>query len=347
MKIIIDSKCRINYASYYIKGFCDLFEKKNVVYDSTPFDSNNLLTTPNDYANYLLIQYHNNSIVKNIIIDFGDSSSISIKHYEWCDVYGKINVLKNDLVQHPKMIAIGPSFGINYMNLSTLRLLFISLFKKNKPVNNKEYIKNFLYMKVRRMSYKSYLGSNPNNKYIFAISTLWYDPLTFKTTNYFRIVFFSFCKKILEEVEGGFFYIEGKGVTEQFPEYSSYKNEIKNNLFKRRITPSEYVKKTKKSIIVFNTPSVMSCHGWKLGEYFAMGKAILSTPLANEMPQKLLDNNTICFADSKEMIENKVQELIYNEKIRSQMELNTSEYFEKYLSPTAVINRIINHTINQ
>ena len=39
---------------------------------------------------------------------------------------------------------------------------------------------------------------------------------------------------------------------------------------------NEWISKTKQSAIVFNTPAFWSCHGWKLGEYLAMGKCIIS-----------------------------------------------------------------------
>ena len=50
---------------------------------------------------------------------------------------------------------------------------------------------------------------------------------------------------------------------------------------KGHIPISAYIDNTKKSLIVFNTPSCWDCHGWKLGEFLAMGKAIISTPITN------------------------------------------------------------------
>jgi hypothetical protein len=37
-----------------------------------------------------------------------------------------------------------------------------------------------------------------------------------------------------------------------------------------------YIEKTRRSAVVFNTPSYKWCHSWKLGEFLAMGKAIVS-----------------------------------------------------------------------
>ena len=41
----------------------------------------------------------------------------------------------------------------------------------------------------------------------------------------------------------------------------------------------EYMDKTKQSMLAFSTPAVHDCFGWILGEYLALGKAIISTPI--------------------------------------------------------------------
>lgn len=37
-KVIIDPRCRINYASYYILGIMQLYGEKNIKFDITPFE---------------------------------------------------------------------------------------------------------------------------------------------------------------------------------------------------------------------------------------------------------------------------------------------------------------------
>jgi hypothetical protein len=46
---------------------------------------------------------------------------------------------------------------------------------------------------------------------------------------------------------------------------------------------------------VIKTHSVQNCHGWNLGEYLALGKAIVSTPLSSNLPEKLVHGKNIHF----------------------------------------------------
>lgn len=54
-----------------------------------------------------------------------------------------------------------------------------------------------------------------------------------------------------------------------------------------RIPIGQWIERTQRSFAVFNTPAVYECHGWKLGQYLAMGKAIVTTALSRELPAPL------------------------------------------------------------
>lgn len=96
----------------------------------------------------------------------------------------------------------------------------------------------------------------------------------------------------------------------------------------------DFYEKTRRSAIVFNTPSVLGCHGWKLAEYLAMGKAIISTPLNNIMP----GDNSVPFltVTTNNEINEAVKYLHNNEPIKKP----ATRYFEKFLAPEAVIKII-------
>ena len=341
MKIFIDPRCRISYASYYIKGFLSIVGKSNLKFDDKLFQKTNLYENKIDYNKGMVIIAKDKSCIKKNFIDFDDSNSISEKHYTWADVYAKINVKKHDLETYNKLLAIGPSFGINILNLNSVFIWIKLLFIKNKPVGIAEYLKDYIYMQIRRRPYKEYLGSKTESNYIFSISTLWYDTLTDKTTNTFRGTFFNLCKKKFNKVEGGFFYIENENILKEFPQYSKYKILYKDFILTERISPSEYLEKTKRTAIVFNTPSVLGCHGWKLAEYFAMGKAIISTGLNNEMPENLLETDKIIIVDNDKQMEEAIDLLKGNVDMRESMEKQASSYFKKHLSPEAVVEKIL------
>ena len=99
--------------------------------------------------------------------------------------------------------------------------------------------------------------------------------------------FLKACKKADLEIEGGLFYVKSNSVLKEMPDYPKYKEEYKDFIYENRLSMDEYIKKTKESVLVFNTPSVCECHGWKLAEYLCMGKAIISTLLLARCLQNL------------------------------------------------------------
>ena len=64
-------------------------------------------------------------------------------------------------------------------------------------------------------------------------------------------------------------------------------DDIFKDCLTKGVCMTEWMHKTKMSEVVFNTPAFWECHGWKLGEYLALGKAIISTPLSNDLPYPL------------------------------------------------------------
>jgi hypothetical protein len=156
------------------------------------------------------------------------------------------------------------------------------------------------------------------------------------TTNKLRGLFIQICKKVYMRFEGGFFYV--KNVEKNYPQYSNYLIEYKDFIYKKRLSPNKYIKNTKKSNIVFNTPSVGGCHGWKLCEYFAMGKAIISMPLNNMMPTHAIP---ILLVEDINNLEHMILTLKNDNELRRKLEEKSYEYFNTSLAPKVVIERIM------
>lgn len=146
---------------------------------------------------------------------------------------------------------------------------------------------------------------------------------------------------LLKNFEGGFFYIPSKNVEREFEEYHKYKEEYKDLLIYKRISMATYLKKIKKSVLVFNTQSVCGCLGWKLPEFLAMGKCIISTPLDKEMPGEFLPGKHYFLVSNMDEIAIAIQYLKEHREVRERLEQNSKAYFDQYLSPTAVISRLI------
>ena len=107
------------------------------------------------------------------------------------------------------------------------------------------------------------------------------------------------------------------------------------------VSHAEYVRRTKHSAVVFNTPAVHDCLGWKLGEFLALGKAIISTPLGRSMPGDFRHGEQYHMVeDDAEEIREAVELLAANADYRHHLERSARAYWERWLSPTSVIRRL-------
>jgi len=289
--------------------------------------------------------------IQKIIIDYRDKTTIKENAYEWCDKYAKINFNKEltKTSSANKIISIPPGFGIriwdfwktNYYCLLNLAKCDLSPLESIK-VHFKDYYGLYLRSsEIESYYFNNYLTlaqkkNNSDKQYIFSISTLWSVDNCISGTNVWRKKFIELCKqgdKI--EFEGGFYS------NTSHPQYEEF-NDI---IFLKRYSIVEYINKTKKSSFVFNTPAVFNCHGWKLGEFLAMGKAIISTPLSNELPEELTHGKNIHIITNNSELEDAINLLLMNQDYRKHLETGAKNYYEKYASPKSVIQYILDYKV--
>ena len=338
-KVIIDPNHNILYSSFYIKGLMDMFNKKNIAYSSEYFFKLNKKKESNSFDHYfafVLLDSQDN-IFKKIVIDYRDKRSINKSAYNWCDVYAKINYLSSSTPEEfkIKIISIPPSFGIQIYGVrKSIYYSIINLFKSFSRLSTS--IRSFLASYKRqffRSCLISYKPQHANENYVFFISTLWNHDYCVKNTNLQRASFIGECKKNSSiTFEGGFFSLSSN------PQYSLYKDII----FTKRYDNCEYIKKTKKSLFVFNTPTVHECHGWKLGEYLALGKAIISYPILNNLPVPLVHGQNIHIVDNENELKQAIWTLIHDNDYRIKLENGAKTYYKSYCSPVTVIRMILN-----
>ncbi|MGL2964115.1 glycosyltransferase [Flavobacterium sp. RSB2_4_14] len=335
-KVIIDSRVNALYSSYYIYGLIEVFGKKNVSFSTSKFFFGEIdwfgETHSNDhYMPFVIIEGTNS---KKMIIDFRDKTSIKQSAYDWCDHYAKININKDFIDEKvtSKLVSIPPGFGIKIWNpYQTFFYCLLNLYKSNFkiPVTFRRYF-GLYWLQYKRPRLNEYIQTTqvkPN--YVFFISSLWRYANTIKTTNIWRKAYIEFCfsnPTIL--FEGGFF---------SNPDNPQY-NEYKKFVFHKRYSVPDYVKKSKKSCVVFNTPSVHNCHGWKLGEFLAMGKAIISTPLSNDLPTKI---ESIHFVSTVEELGIAIERILNDNEYRMSLEEASRKYYREYSSPASVIKRMV------
>jgi len=325
MKILIDYDCNILYSSQYIDYLRNNFK---IFFKKTPFNSlaqkENLFLFSGVCDNGLL----------NFVIDFADSPLINEQAYKWSHVYGKINynIISGNYSDIVKLVKLSPSFGVNIWNKYEALFYTIFHYVKFYPVSDfKKLLSNYLNQQSR-LPLSKYIYNTSKNNYIFFASTLWNRQnhcIEESETNYYRANFIKACKSNTNVIfEGGFApnkYREG------------YEDLFNEDI----ISLNEYIEKTKQSACVFNTPAVFSCHGWKLGEYLALGKAIISTPLKNELPVPLENGINVHIVSGEiDSIKNAIDKICSDDIYRKKLETGAYQYWLEYGQPQKSINKL-------
>lgn len=324
-KVYIDPRTNIEYASFYIFGLYKVFGRGQVKFSRTPFQQ------LHGFEHFLAITIHQSQQIKKIIIDYTDSKQINQLALDWCDVYGKINITRTDLNVSNKLLAIGPSFGIKLFNLSqTLYYGVSNYIKSAKDLKFKKQFLSSYKAQYKRPLMSSYKPEKSDSNFIFFMASLWKNE---PKTNAYRANFIKSCLALTQlNFEGGF--------------VPRKKNDIKgfeHITTDKRLPTHKYFTNLKRSSVVFNTPAVKDCHGWKLAEYLALGKAIISTPLSRVLPAELIDNETIIISDgSFDDINAKLQYFDKSSDLKVKLEINAIAYYNNNLQPSVVINRLIN-----
>ena len=350
MRIIIDPRYKYNYSSYYILGLRRLFGDKAISYDMEPFRDIPYRNTKEYNSGMPMMVDHGDKRYK-VFVDYEDREKIEKERYDWCDVYAKFNTAFGDAEKYKKLLVIGPAFGVTIDNKWKVLVDFIihyMMARHHTAIGAKQMLKDYVYSFVRRRRIEDYeTPVKAKDNYVFHASTLWYNEFAWTCTNMYRGEFLKACKKAGVEIEGGLFFLgETPDVLKEMPDYGRYKVEYKDFIYDSRLSMDDYIMKTKKSFVVFNTPSVCGCHGWKLAEYLCMGKAIISTPLSREMPgEGLVHGKNVHFVNNKDEIYDAVVKIRDDRVYREQLERGAREYYERYLAPEVVMERILSSQV--
>lgn len=343
IRVVVDATSRISYSSFYIKGLIGLFGKKRVSFSTRYFKELRRQNESNAYDHYMaFVIIGPEERTRKFIIDFRDKPSVKENAYRWCDKYAKINFnkAKTNIKFHEKMVPIAPGFGINIWNIwSTVYYCVHNYFlcKFSPIVTFKEYVFDY-HLQYRRPKLDAYIGDGPSyiqriqgKPYVFMIGTLWQQQGCIEGTNLFRKEFVTTCKDSDCIFEGGFY------APVDHPQYEEFRELI----FTEPYSVDDYIEKTKLSSIVFNTPAVHDCHGWKLGEYLAMGKAIISTPISNELPEKLVHDENIYIVSNEEELKRAVPLLLNDDDRRRRLQTGAKRYYREYVCPEKVLSGLL------
>jgi hypothetical protein len=109
-----------------------------------------------------------------------------------------------------------------------------------------------------------------------------------------------------------------------------------------RISLADYLTEMRRSVVAFNSPAVHDCLGWKLGEFLALGKAIVSTSLGRDLPDPLVHGEHIHYVErDRDSIREAVERIAGDDAYRRQLERGARAWFDRNLRPEVVAARVL------
>lgn len=329
IKAILNPLNHILYSSFYIYALRSVLGYDSVCFDSTPFIG--LSISSQTSKGLLFIVTEDSSTEMKYYIDGNDSYIINEEIYDWCDYYGAVNSHKEMTPNRDKLVSLAPSFGIQLGSKVQTLIMSLSNSAKYLRIAHDKRVKTFIGNYKRLMSRPFYSDMIPGvskSNYVFFCSTLWYNDEYNKNdsqVNARRANFIRACKGTDNiDFEGGFVVQEGRSSIDLF----------RDCLSETSYPYSQWLQKTKESAVVFNTPAFWDCHGWKLGEYLALGKAIISTPLFNDLPAPLTHGLNIHFVENDiGSIKEAIHYIISHPSYKAHLEQGAKDYWDKYGAP--------------
>ncbi len=327
MKIIVDPEDDIQYMSFYVKGLIDRFGSSSVIYNRHAFKE---LSDADRATRTMRFIIKEGTREKRYTIDTNDSYRINESLYEWCDVYGSVNTNwdKTPKNLQGKLVSLCPSFAIRYTHpLQAWFSAAMGVMGTSRPW--RKYLGSWRRM-LQRPQLKDYTLQAARDNYIFHLSTLWQSDEWNRNNegvNLRRAYFIRACRELAPELhfEGGLAASPNNPSAQLF-----------SDCLASRISGQSCLNKTKESTFVFNTPAYWDCHGWKLGEYMALGKAILSTPLSNDLPAPLVHGQHIHITgDTQEEMVEAIEYMLSHPDYRHLLETNIHDYWQQYGTPDA------------
>ncbi|MEY4174234.1 MAG: hypothetical protein RI900_1399 [Actinomycetota bacterium] len=249
---------------------------------------------------------------RRIIVDAADDADVDAAAYEWADVMGKVNCTDELLVEHPNIRMLGPLWGLQQwpMPVAYAHAARAAI----GGANLLEAIRAIRFQGKTRLPINAYVPATADDDYVFHRSRDWgpWHP----DANQPRYRFFQALESI--DVRKTASLEEG------------------------RISLADYLAETGRSTVVFNSPAVVDCLGWKLGEYLALGKAIVSTPLGRALPEPLVHGEHIHFVDdSVDAIRDALLTVLGDRDYRMHLERGARHWFERNLTPAIVVRRLL------
>lgn len=308
------------YHTYYLEGLAQISGRQAVTFRATGFPTF-------DRTGLAFIVERTGS---RVYIDTDDSAHYDERGRAWCDVYAKVNAAVD--AAEPKLLPIGPGFAVraNWLLSVLPECVETVVAMRSGELGLLTVLRRWWWMLSRRLQLSAYSPSGPgNSQYVFFASSVWAPD---DACNQVRAWFMEAAEKQPRiRFEGGF-----------TPPHRDDVQEYVRYQINRRYSIQGYLQRLRRSAVAFNTPAVLDCHGWRLAEYFALGKAVLSTPLRRALPAPLEHGVHLHLVPSEpQAIAAGLDVLCADAGYRIALGCNARKYFERYLAPAAVMRCVL------
>ena len=329
-KVVICPTFDAFYYSYYIEGLLKIFGRSRVQFshrELPSFESNILaFVVRGKYDLRVVVDAYDGAAINSSLSDAA----------EWCDVYGKVNLVSAELpkrIAH-KFVAIGPSFPVRVWTCGKSWRLALRNYRPAVGEYSRtcDHFANYRRQYKYRLPLKAFVPGNVRPGYIFFASSVWKEDEA-PDTNEYRARFIESCKSCKGVVfEGGF-----------CPPLSPiYAERYKNYIAPKWFPLEEWLRKIQFSTVAFYTPGVWLSHTFKLPEFLALGKAIISTPISRELPAPLIHGRHVHYVDgSTNSIRDALSSIVTDHVYRKHLEQNALSYYSDFLAPDQVIQRLL------
>ncbi len=329
-KIQIYPAFNARYYSPYIQGLLSLVGPSKLTYTARGFPR---------FGTHCLALRIRGEVERKIYIHSDDLPEMDPEGMAWCDLFGKVNLVP-ELVNErdrSKVLVMGPMFPVRVWGplAATVRgLSNYGLARTAPEINFRKHMGNYRALYATRFPESFYRPHPSQRDYIFFNAAVWErEP----AANLTRARFVE-ASRSLDGIrfEGGITPRDSFQGTKNFqaPGFEQYVS--------RRYSPREYFEKTQVSAVVLNNPAYLDCHSWRLAEYLAMGKAIVSTPIIRPVPAPMVHGTHIHIVDGTvESFRAAILQICTDDAYRRTLERNARAYYETYLSPTNVMKRVL------
>jgi hypothetical protein len=297
---------RAHYYTYVLRGFIEVLGDPTVRFAKLDVpDSAN----PREGCALLVVDGDKEN---RVFVSAGDHSDVDDDLLEWAHAYGKVN-LAFEQPYHPRLHAIGPIFSIQLWSRLHRYLVALRMWRAGSALSSS--IKQVHFQGRGRATLDAYSPRASDPKYVFFAARRW-----------------------------GPKHLEPDAPRQRFIRAAKQIPGVRfdGGLLEQRMPHNEYLRRTARSAVAFNSPAVHDCLGWKLGEYLALGKAIISIAINRQLPVPLVHGEHLhLVADDDDAMSAAVEQLTTDHEYRRHLETGARQWYERYLRPRAVATRLL------